>query len=35
MPYSAARARLQRALVAVAAGDRMTRVFGDRLPDPH
>jgi hypothetical protein len=37
MPYRAAQARLRKALVGVAAGDPapiMTRVFGDRLPDP-
>jgi hypothetical protein len=37
MPYRAAQARLRKALVGVAAGDRphiIARVFDDRLPDP-
>jgi hypothetical protein len=37
MPYKAAQARLRKALVGVAAGDPapiVTRVFGDRPPDP-
>jgi hypothetical protein len=37
MPYRAAQARLRKAIVAVAAGDRpaiVARVFEDRFPDP-
>jgi hypothetical protein len=37
LPYSAAKVRLGKALVAVTAGDRLglvARVFDDRLPDP-